>query len=169
MSYNYNGNYQGCNNVYDNNYDLNNMRNNMQFSNMNMNRYPHNYSNVINNLDGFPAFFVDSYEQVRQSSVAADGTPSIFISNTEDRFWLKKTNTETGRTIVKNFIFSEDTEEQCKNNSVLQQNVDNKAISKEEVNKILIPIVEDLKLIKDAIFGDTKESNSNEGIKKINI
>lgn len=163
MAYNYNGyqNYYG--NLYGNNYTPNMTQQNLQYQQP-ANYNGQNYNSTANmRIDGFPSYFVDTYDQVRQANVAADGTPSIFISNVEDRFWLKKTNTENGRTIVKTFVFSEDTEEQNGGNKTLmkatndktstQQNIENTGyIKKEELNQILAPLIEEMEIIKTAIY-----------------
>lgn len=39
-----------------------------------------------NNLNGFDGYYVDNYQDVKSAIVSADGTPSIFISNNEDKF-----------------------------------------------------------------------------------
>lgn len=58
----------------------------------------------INN--GFNGFFIDNYEQVKNTIVNTDGTPTIFIHNSEDKFWIKKIG-DDGRTIIKSFGFNE--------------------------------------------------------------
>ena len=60
-----------------------------------------------NTLSAFDGYYVDNYQDVKHAIVSADGTPSVFISNNEDKFWIKKINSEDGRTIVKSFSFSE--------------------------------------------------------------
>lgn len=172
MSY-YNNSYLGYGGLYSNNYSPNTMQQNMQFQQP-VTNYSQNYRAVMpNNLDGFPSYFVDSYEQVKQASVASDGTPSIFISNVEDRFWLKKTNTENGRTIVKTFIFQEDTEEYNKGNSTIlnNQNNENKEdvyIKKEEFNNLLAPLIQDMNTIKEVIFNSTNKVTVKEKEKSEN-
>lgn len=158
MSY-YNNSYPGYSGLYSNNYNPNNIQQNMQFQQP-VSNYGQNYRTIMpSSLDGFPSYFVDSYEQVKQASVASDGTPSIFISNVEDRFWLKKTNTENGRTIVKTFIFQEDTEEYNKGNSTIlsnnQNNQNTEFIKKEELNTLLAPLLNEMNMIKEAIFNST--------------
>lgn len=159
MSY-YNNSYQNYGGLYGSNpYTPNNIQQNYQY------QQPLNSYNQLSNnhsLDGFPSYFVDSYEQVKQASVASDGTPSIFISNVEDRFWLKKTNTENGRTIVKTFVFSEDTEDQPKNNSIISNNKkeQDNFIKKEELNSLLAPLVEEMNIIKNAIFNSAPSENT---------
>lgn len=162
MSY-YSNSYQNYSGLYGNTYNPNSLQQNIQYQQP-INGYNQNYSLITNhNLDGFPSYFVDSYEQVKQASVASDGTPSIFISNVEDRFWLKKTNTENGRTIVKTFTFTEDTEEQNKNNSTILSNSQNNQnldfIKKEELNSLLVPILNEINAIKETIFRGAPQSN----------
>ena len=170
MTYNYNNNYQGYYSMYGNNYMPNTAQNqNFQYQRP-MNYNPNYMSN--NNLDGFPSYFVDTYEQVRQANVASDGTPSIFISNVEDRFWLKKTNTENGRTIVKTFTFTEDTEEQNKGNSIISNNNQNNQniefIKREELNNLLAPILNEMNTIKEAIFNSANAINNKEQLNNNN-
>lgn len=164
MAYNYNNNYQGYYGMYGNNY-MPNTAQNQNFQYQQPMSYNQNYMNN-NNLDGFPSYFVDTYEQVRQANVASDGTPSIFISNTEDIFWLKKTNTENGRTIVKTFVFKEDTEENKLNSTITEQNEEAQAINREELNTILAPLIKEIETIKDAIFNSASVKTTD---KKINI
>lgn len=173
MAYNYGAyqNYYGG--AYGNsNFNPNNMQTqqNMQYQQPNF--YSQNYQ-INNSLDGFPSYFVDTYDQVRQANVASDGTPSIFISNVEDRFWLKKTNTENGRTIVKTFIFKEDTEEQNKTNATIMNNGNNNEetyIKKEDLDLLLAPLIEEMNIIKGAIFNSAPNvgDNNNVNIQKNN-
>lgn len=171
MSY-YGNSYQNYSGLYGNTYNPNNLQQNVQYQQP-INGYNQNYNLAMNhNLDSFPSYFVDSYEQVRQASVASDGTPSIFISNVEDRFWLKKTNTENGRTIVKTFTFTEDTEEQNKNNSTILSNSQNSQntdfIKKEELNNLLAPILNEMNMIKEAIFNSANAINNKEQLNNNN-
>lgn len=172
MSY-YNNSYQNYTGLYGNNYSPNSMQQGMQFQQPIAN-YNQNYRTMIpSSLDGFPSYFVDSYEQVKQASVASDGTPSIFISNVEDRFWLKKTNTENGRTIVKTFIFKEDTEEYNKGNSTILNNQSNENkediyIKKEEFNNLLAPLIQDMNTIKEVIFNSANKVTVKEKEKSEN-
>lgn len=171
MAYNNTGqNYYGG--LYGSNYNLSSMPQISQMPQYQqpINNYSQNYLMGTSRLDGFPFYFVDSYEQVRQASVASDGTPSIFISNVEDRFWLKKTNTENGRTIVKTFTFKEDTEEQNRGNSTIlntpapQQ--EQGYVKKEELDNLLAPLFNDMKIIKDAIFNTANAAGNNTNNKK---
>ena len=90
---------------YKNNYMMG--QNPMQYANM---QYPQqtNGRDFINKLSKFDGYYVDNYQEVKNAIVSADGTPSIFISNVEDVFWIKKINSDDGRTIVKAFSFKED-------------------------------------------------------------
>lgn len=175
MAYNNSGqNYYGG--LYGSNYNLGSMPQMSQMPQYQqpINNYNQNYLMGASRLDGFPSYFVDSYEQVRQASVASDGTPSIFISNVEDRFWLKKTNTENGRTVVKTFTFQEDTEEQTKGNSTIlgtpiQQ--EQEYVKREDLNNLLTPLFNEMQMIKDTIFANTSPSSTqnnsnNNGNKK---
>lgn len=165
MAYNNSGqNYYGG--LYGSNYNLGSMPQMSQMPQYQqpMNNYNQNYLMSSTRLDGFPSYFVDTYEQVRQASVASDGTPSIFISNVEDRFWLKKTNTENGRTIVKTFTFQEDTEEQNKGNSTIlgaSAQQEQSYVKKEELNNLLTPLFNEMQMIKDAIFNSTNVAQNN--------
>lgn len=143
-----------------------------QFNGYAQNPYP-TAAPVQSSLDMFPSFFVDTYEQVRQTSVAADGTPSIFISNNEDRFWLKKTNTENGRTIVKTFVFKEDTDEQnnAKNSTILGKQ-ENKEYNPQEIDEkiasVASPLLQEINILKDTVekLKEIIYSNENNNLKE---
>lgn len=69
--------------------------------------YPIQYP--INN-QRFGAFFVNDYSEVKNAVVSSDGSPSLFMMNEKDVFYIKKVG-EDGRTILKSYNFTEYTDE----------------------------------------------------------
>lgn len=90
----------------------------------------------INN-QRFSAFFVNDYSEVKNAIVSSDGSPSLFMMNDKDVFYIKKVG-EDGRTILKSFEFKEFTDEDnmVDKKNVTQQNNQEIEIMKQEINQL---------------------------------
>ena len=85
----------------------------------------------INN-QRFNAFFVNDYSEVKNAVVSSDGSPSLFMMNDKDIFYIKKVG-EDGRTILKSYEFSEYTDDSADKNSNDKNEIEN---LKQEINTI---------------------------------
>lgn len=89
----------------------------------------------INN-QRFSAFFVNDYSEVKNAIVSSDGSPSLFMMNDKDVFYIKKVG-EDGRTILKSFEFKEFTDEDnMVDKKIATQNNQEIEIMKQEINQL---------------------------------
>lgn len=101
----------------------------------------------INN-QRFNAFFVNDYSEVKNAVVSSDGSPSLFMMNDKDIFYIKKVG-EDGRTILKSYQFSEYTEDNADKVSndkneieTLKQEINN---IKDVINSLIINLQSNVK------------------------
>lgn len=112
----------------------------------------------INN-QRFSAFFVNDYSEVKNAIVSSDGSPSLFMMNDKDVFYIKKVG-EDGRTILKSFEFKEFTDEgnMVDKKNVTQQNNQEIEIMKQEINQLK----ESMRALIDALSNTQSQSNSSQ-------
>ena len=112
----------------------------------------------INN-QRFSAFFVNDYSEVKNAIVSSDGSPSLFMMNDKDVFYIKKVG-EDGRTILKSFEFKEFTDEDnmVDKKNVTQQNNQEIEIMKQEINQLK----ESMSALINALSNTQSQNNSSQ-------
>ena len=112
----------------------------------------------INN-QRFSAFFVNDYSEVKNAIVSSDGSPSLFMMNDKDVFYIKKVG-EDGRTILKSFEFKEFTDEDnmVDKKNVTQQNNQEIEIMKQEINQLK----ESMRTLVNALNNTQSQNNSSQ-------
>lgn len=112
----------------------------------------------------FGAFFVNDYSEVKNATVSADGSPTLFMMNDKDVFYIKKVG-EDGRTILKSYKFSEYIEDEQVETTKMNTNTD----SREEDITLLKNEVKQIKETLSSLIGsltaslDKKTEENKEG------
>lgn len=102
---------------------------------------------------------MNDYSEVKNAIVSSDGSPSLFMMNDKDVFYIKKVG-EDGRTILKSFEFKEFTDEDnmVDKKNLTQQNNQEIEIMKQEINQLK----ESMSALINALSNTQSQNNSSQ-------